>query len=222
MYKYILIDLDDTVLDFKKAESYSISLILESYNISPTENLLKQFSDINESCWMEFEKGIVKERIIFQEKRFEIFFKELNIEIDPSIINKTFLKNITETYFLVDNVVKTLSYLKDKYDLYIVSNGVKKIQVNRLTKANLINYFKDIFVSDEIGYTKPDIRFFEYVINQVGDTNLENYFLVGDREKTDIKGALNINIDSCLLNHRNIETKANYSINNLIELLNIL
>ncbi|WP_208921312.1 HAD-IA family hydrolase, partial [Enterococcus cecorum] len=71
------------------------------------------------------------------------------------------------------NSLDIVADLADKADLYVVTNGVAKTQYQRLEAAKLLPYFKDIFVSETIGYQKPRIEFFQHVFNKIAPVDLE-------------------------------------------------
>ena len=58
MYKVILIDIDDTLLDFDKAETAALIDTLEKYNIKYDEHVIKDYKRINLDYWHKFEKGL--------------------------------------------------------------------------------------------------------------------------------------------------------------------
>jgi HAD superfamily hydrolase (TIGR01549 family) len=71
----------------------------------------------------------------------------------------------------------------------ILTNGLKEAQRPRLIKTDLISFFKDIIVSDEVGISKPNPDIFYLAKQKTGNLNPENILLVGDNPITDIKAA---------------------------------
>jgi len=55
----------------------------------------------------------------------------------------------------MDGVLETLEYLKDKYDLAIVSSGVRDINEFVMHKFNLEPYFKIVITGDDVERVKP-------------------------------------------------------------------
>ena len=90
-----------------------------------------------------------------------------------------------------------LELLYEKNDLYIVSNGCSGIQAPRIAGAGLEKYFKAFFVSEDIGYDKPDMRFFEYCIAHIPDFSHGRAVIIGDSLTSDIKGGKNAGITTC-------------------------
>ena len=221
--KYILFDLDGTLLDFNMGEKNSfIKTIKEYTGYIPSDSECKMFSDINEYLFNEYSKGNLK-RIEFQEKRFEEIAQKLNLKLDKVMANKFYIEKLRYQAILYPDVLDALDYLFSKYDLYIVSNGMEIVQEERV--KNIKSYFKKRYVSERVGFNKPDKGFFDYVINDIGDNNLDNYIIVGDRLDTDILGGKIAGIKTIYLNRFNNDIKdikPDYTVNNLYELKDIL
>lgn len=207
MYKYLLIDCDDTILDFGKSERASIAQVMEKYGVSPTAKAVEKYVKLNEKFWRLFEKGkITKERIL--ELRFVKFFKKYKIDVDGKAINKEYLETLTHNVFVIDGIEDVLIYLRDKgYKLYIITNGVKSTQIARWNQTDLLKYFDGAFISEEIGYFKPQKEYFEYVVKNIGDSDLSNYLVIGDSISSDITGGINYNIDVAWFNPKKKKSK---------------
>ena len=71
MIEFLFIDLDDTILDFHKAEHIALSKTLRSLGLEPTEEVLTLYSRINKEHWERLErKEITREQVLvgrFQE-----------------------------------------------------------------------------------------------------------------------------------------------------------
>ncbi|MBO7085994.1 MAG: YjjG family noncanonical pyrimidine nucleotidase [Bacilli bacterium] len=207
MYKYLLIDCDDTILDFGKSERASIAQVMEKYGVSPTVKAVEKYVKLNEKFWRLFEKGkITKERLL--ELRFIKFFKKYKIDVDGKAINKEYLETLTHNVFVINGIEDVLKYLKDKgYKLYIITNGVKSTQIARWNQTDLLKYFDGAFISEEIGYFKPQKEYFEYVVSNIGDSDLSNYLVIGDSISSDITGGINYNIDVAWFNPKKKKSK---------------
>lgn len=224
MIKYVLFDLDGTILDFKRGEKTAFTATIEEftdYRLNNEDILL--FSEINERLFNEYASGKMK-RIEFQEKRFEEISKKLNINLDYSLANKFFLSTLRYTADMYDDVIPALEYLSKKYTLLIASNGITDIQTKRLDKAGILQLFTKIYASEEIGANKPNIKFFDYIFNDLNDYDKSKYIIIGDRLETDILGGINANIKTVLINRDNVigDIIPDYEIFDLNELKNIL
>lgn len=224
MIKNILIDLDGTILNFNAGERKSFIKTIKEFSkyILKEEDILL-FSEINERLFNEYASGKMI-RIVFQEERFKEIFNALNISADASRANKFFIDKLKYSAELYDDVIDTLLYLNEKYNLYIASNGMMAVQTKRLETAGILHLFNRCYVSEAIGVNKPDIKFFNYIFNDLNNYNKEEFIIIGDRLETDIQGGINANIKTILINRDNVKgnIKPNYEIKSLLELKKLL
>ena len=83
MLKAVLMDIDDTLLDFGKAEAAAIKKTFERIGIPATEAVIRRYSEINDSQWALLEKGeLTREQVLV--RRFDILFDELGVRNVPS------------------------------------------------------------------------------------------------------------------------------------------
>ena len=223
-YKNLLFDVDGVLLDFDKTEHFALYKTFNDHNIDFNEDIYKIYEDINKPLWNQFELGIIsKDEVV--NTRFVKLFEELNIDEDGVAFEKEYQDNLANGFFLIDYAVELLEQLKDKYDLYIVTNGVCKTQYNRLNGTDIAKYFKQIFVSEEVGYQKPMKEYFDYVKDHINDYKEEETLIIGDTIASDILGGINAGIDTCWVNRKNGVTPRlaiTYVISDLRELLDIL
>ena len=224
MIKNVLIDLDGTLLDFNKGERNAfIETINKFAGIIPNDDVCNEFSKINEFYFQEYSKGKM-ERKEFHYNRFKGIYEYLNIEADIIKSNEYYIESLKYQANIYDDVLDTLKYLSNKYNLFVASNGMTSVQIERLSKAKIDNYFKKVYVSEEIKYNKPDVKFFEYIFNDLNDFNRDDYIIIGDRLDSDIKGGINAGIKTIYLNRDNIngDIRPDYEIKGFNEIVAIL
>lgn len=223
MYKIILIDIDDTIFDFKSGEAKALINTLNKFNIKYDDNLLKKFSDINEKYFQLYAKNEMT-REQFHKARFDDLLYISKSYNDPIEVNKFYLENLAQQCEFVDGAKDVIQYLNDKYVLCIASNGKYEVQKQRLELAKIDKYFSKIYVSSQIGFNKPDKRFLDYIFNDLSEYKKSDFIIIGDREDSDILGAINSGIDSIYFNSQKKDTtlKSSYIIYNLEEIKNIL
>ena len=221
---HIFIDLDDTILDFLKAEEVALSKTLEHFNIPPTKETIQLYSKINDSLWKKLETGeMTREQILL--KRFEMLFQELNAQGDCSLVNDKYKENLSQGHWFIDGAEELLQSLYKKHNLYIVSNGTTSVQKGRIKSANIEKYFDGIFLSQDIGYNKPNVKFFEKCFEKIQDFDKNNAIILGDSVSSDIKGGINAGIKTCLFDPRNKfsgDIKPDYIIQKLSEFSDIV
>lgn len=216
MIKAIFFDVDDTLLNFKASATYAYKKMLEENHIAYDPNIEKYYHEVNQQLWQQHDHGqITRDELLI--KRFEIVFKDY----DAKKLNDSFLFNLSNSAYVNTNTIETLSTLAKQYPLYAASNSQYELQIKRLELANIKQYFTDIYCSSAIGYTKPDIRFYQ---NCIAKTNLKakEILMVGDNIITDIEGAKKAGLQTCLydLDHKvNDLTYCDYRIDDLLELI---
>ena len=224
MYKFILLDLDNTIFDFDITERNSFKKIIESFSMKYDFEILNQYKKINTSLWRLLEQGKVTKDIVLN-TRFSEFFKLYNLTVDGEKVEKQFRKYLNESSDLVPNAKSTLIELKRRgKKLYTASNGVYSTQVQRLTNAGILHLFNDIFISEKIGFEKPSIHFFDYCFDNIKNFERNKIIMVGDSVSSDIQGAINASIDSCYYKYNKELDCSNstYTINDISELLDIV
>ncbi len=93
-------------------------------------------------------------------------------------------------------------------------------QKRKLENSGLDVLFDGIFISDQIGYEKPDIRFFDHIWKQTGVYEKDDVLIVGDSLTSDMQGGNNAGIRCCWYNPEDKENNTNVKIDYLIHDLN--
>ena len=227
MIKTLLWDIDGTLLDFSKAEEYGIRKCFDIFGLGEcTDEMLLRYSKINRKYWEKLERNeITKQQVLTD--RFVEFFKAENIEFnDVDKFNDEYQMRLGDKSFPCDNALETVMALKGKYKQYAVTNGTIIAQQRKLKQSGLIDIFDDIFISDEIGFEKPSVEFFDAVQEKIGMFKKDEVMIIGDSLTSDIKGGNNAGILCCWYNPLNLTNKDNlkidYEIRNINEILNII
>ncbi len=226
MIKFVFLDIDDTLLDFGKAEAAAIKKTFERIGIPSTEAVIKRYSEINDSQWALLERGeLTREQVLV--RRFDILFDELGVRSVPSEMAQASYEYLLGIgHYFVDGAQELLEELKDKYELYIVSNGTAFVQDRRLKSSGIAPYFKDIFISERLGADKPSKEFFDIVFSKIEGFNKSEAIIVGDRLGSDVLGGINAGIKTCWFNPKGLPANpaipADYEIRALSELPQLL
>lgn len=224
MYDIILMDLDNTILDFDAAEKESFRKIIELSELTYTDELLQQYKEINKSLWNCLEQGNLTKEVVLN-MRFSEFFKLYGIQVDGRDLEKKYRFHLDNSSSLIPNAEYTLTELKMMGKrIYSASNGVFTTQIKRLSNAGIIDLFDGHFISDKIKYEKPSPYFFDYCLKSIGAALNSSIIMVGDSPTSDVQGAVNTGIKSCYYQHnKNVEcTYADYIIHDISELLDIV
>ena len=217
--------MDDTLLDFHRAEEVALQHTFDHFGIDFNQITLETYKAINQMFWKEFEHGNVSISQV-QEGRFSVFFNEIGVLADGVDGNNEYQHQLSNHVYVIENAFDTLNYLSQKYDLFIVTNGVATTQRKRIIKANFSRYFRHLFISEEIGASKPSPSFFAAVIDYVRDDKLDKYLIIGDSLSSDIIGGINYGIDTCWYNPKSIianqSISPTFNIGNLSNLCSLL
>ena len=178
----VFFDLDNTILDFNKAERVALSRTLEALGIPPTEEVCARYSVINLAQWKLLEKGLISRREV-KLGRFRLLFEELGADVSPEQAAAAYESLLGIGHYFMEGAQELLLELRGRYRLYLVTNGTAAVQHGRLKSADLPKYFEDIFISEEIGFNKPDVRYFERCFERIPDFKKENAVIVGDRRR---------------------------------------
>ncbi|MCT2536177.1 YjjG family noncanonical pyrimidine nucleotidase [Aquibacillus koreensis] len=224
-YKTLLFDIDDTLLDFGAAEKLALQLLFEEHDYTLTPEMETHYKEINRGLWESFEEGKIEREEVLH-TRFSNLFKAYGLEVDGVLLEKSYRNYLGQGNQLLEGALELISDLTQHYDLYIVTNGVSVTQRKRLRNSGLFPLFKDIFISDEIGYQKPLKEFFDHVFSSVPDFVAEETLIIGDSLNADIKGGQQAGLDTCWINpskkHNHTGIRPTYEMERLEELYQIL
>lgn len=201
MIEFLFLDLDDTILDFHKAEAIALSKTLHSLGLEPTEQVLSRYAQINRAHWQRLErKELSREQVLLG--RFEALFQEFGFSVDAGTAAGMYEDNLSVGHYFLPGAEETLRILSRDYKLYLASNGTAKVQAGRLKSANISQYFQKIFISQEIGADKPDIVYFQRCAQQIPDFDSSRAMMVGDSLTSDILGGIRAGMKTCWVNGR--------------------
>lgn len=225
--KYILWDIDGTLIDFDYAEKEGLNNTFQKFNLGElTTEQLEIYKGINDKYWKMLERGEISKKEVL-EGRFVEFFNLYGI--DTSIIpefNKEYQISMGDIAQYNLHGKETVIKLKDNYKQYAVTNGTIVAQEKKLAKSGLDKLLDGIFISEEIGIDKPSKEYFQEVFKRVGSTNQDEYIIIGDSMTSDILGGKQMGIKTCWYNPHMKENKydysADYEIHDLAEVEEIL
>ncbi len=200
MIKVILWDIDGTLLDFKKSESFAIKKCFKELGIcsDTTDEMVARYSVINHRLWNELAEGKHTKKEVLN-LRFEEFFKSEGIDYtDCEKLNSLYQVYLGEYFFFFEDGKETLLKLKENYKQYAVTNGTAIAQHKKLALSGLDKIFDGVFISDEIGIDKPHKEFFDKVFEKIGDYKNDEVVIIGDSVLNDMQGGTNAGIHTIL------------------------
>lgn len=214
--KYLLFDADQTLWDFKKTEEIALSILFNYFNIPNNEEMVEKYMSGNSLCWKEYEEGKLSLKEL-ETKRWELFFSKTGLSYSAKEAAELFGKSIAENGILLEGAEDFLSSIRD-LPKALVTNGIARIQRRRLKDTKIEKYFDHIFISDEIGYHKPQKELFLYILQKI-EKKSKDCIMIGDSEKSDIEGAISVNMESIYFSLCGKKSaKATYCVSNYKEL----
>ena len=188
MIENVLLDLDDTLLSFRKSEKKAIKKTLAAMGLRRGKSVIRLYSAVNAQMWKKLERGeTTREQILVE--RFRILFRELGVSADAFKAKQLYEENLKKS---------VLKKAHKRYRLYLVSNGTAAVQDRRIEIAGIARYFNGIFISERVGFVKPDKAFFDACFSFIPDFSRDKTVIVGDSLSSDIAGGINAGIRTCL------------------------
>ncbi len=225
MIKAVLIDIDNTLLDFHKCSREAMCLAADDYGIVFPENYFEIFTEINNSLWAKIERGKLDRQGLFK-IRWNMIFEKMGINADGVAFEERFREYIKKCAIPVEGANEILEYLSGKYYVCVASNSELAQQEKRLKKAGMMPFIRKIFTSEEIGYAKPSAGFFEACKKELSSFEKDEIILIGDSVTADINGAKAYGFRTCWFNFdKKADAEcaaADFIVDELTEIRNIL
>lgn len=225
-YKFLLFDLDHTLLDFAAAEELALSQFLEAMAVEDKEAFKAYYKPMNLAMWKDLEQGKISKQELIN-TRFSRSFAHFGRAVDGAKMALLYQEYISQQGQTFDGAVELLQELTEQgYELYGATNGVTYIQEKRLAHSPIHPFFKHIFISEQMGTKKPEAFFFEKIAEQIAGFTKEQALMIGDSLTADIQGGNHAGIDTVWYNPSSLENRTSalptYEVNNYQELLALL
>ena len=225
--KTIFFDSDDTIVDHKACEKQALLHLFEGIGTKYKQEYQEIFRPLDRKLWDDvalYTSEIPKEEIA--EYRFKILFDKIHLDYkDYKNANKLFQEGLEHSVALMEKADEVIKDLYNKnYKLYVVTNGLIRLQKPRIINSKIGSYFTDIIVSEEVGERKPNPKIFNTLLKRYNLKSTE-VVMIGNSILKDIQGAQNANIKTIWYNpkqkNNNTEIIPDYEIKSLLELKNI-
>ena len=200
MHHNFLFDLDQTLLDFHASEYKALGIVLRANGLSFSDEIYRAFKAYNKSLWLELEKGTISRTELFT-KRFQDVFSRCEGEtagLDPLKVNDDFIRTMSVNGVLMDGALEFVRKAKESIAdarIYIASNGATVNAKGRIASTGLDRYIDELFISEDMGVTKPDAAFFDLCLNRIREPR-SSCIMIGDSLSSDMLGAKNASLDS--------------------------
>ena len=225
-YKFLLFDLDHTLLDFDTAEDIALTQLLKEEGVEDIRAYKDYYVPMNKALWKDLEeKKITKQELV--NTRFSKLFSHFGIEKDGVYLAERYQFYLAQQGQVFSGAMELLDSLIDRgYELYAATNGITTIQTGRLAQSGLAPYFNQIFISEQLQTQKPDALFYDKIGQQIAGFSKEKTLMIGDSLTADIQGGNNADIDTVWYNSHHLENKTKaqptYEVDSYLALLLIL
>lgn len=185
MIRHVFMDLDNTLLDFSKAEAIAVKKTLKTLGIECPEAVIRRYSQLNLAQWK---------------------LLELGTDASPQEAARIYEELLAVGHYFIDGAEWLLDSLYGRYKLYLATNGTAAVQNSRLKSAGIRRYFEYVFISEELDCNKPSKDFFERCFQNIPDFKTEEAVMVGDSLSSDILGGINAGIKTVWFNQELIKS----------------
>lgn len=225
MIKAVLLDIDNTLLDFSKCSQLAIQKSFSQHNLEYSQKVFSTFCAENEVLWKKIERGEYTREQLHKE-RWNIIFKKLAIDYNGVKVEQSFLDNLYDCVVLVDGALDIVKYLSKKYYLCTASNAPNDQQYNRLKIAGIYPYIKKVFTSEALGVDKPLPQFFDKVFSCLEGITPSQTAIIGDSITADINGGKKYGLTTIWYNHLKVAEPQqkfyDYKVDSLSQIKDIL
>jgi 2-haloacid dehalogenase len=187
MIKAVLIDIDDTLLDFTLSARAAMRQGFEEYGLPFSERACGAFTRVNDALWRQIERGELTTDELFA-RRWNEIFALLGVEADGARFERRFLALLHATAIPVEGAAELCRYLSGRYVLCAASNAFYDQQRDRLRAAGMLPYFSHLFISERLGLRKPDRAFFGACLASLPGVRADECVMIGDSLTADVAG----------------------------------
>ena len=223
--KNIFFDLDHTLWDFERNSALTFDLLFKNYNLKINLNdFLDIYVPINLKYWRLYRNDeITKEYLRFN--RLNDAFTKLEMRVPNDLIDKIsydYVDHLPKFNHLIEGAHELLEYLRNKYSLYLITNGFRNVQFNKLKNSGIDVFFDFVFDSDSVGVKKPNPLIFNHALDK-SKSQADESVMIGDSYEADILGSLAVGMNA--IHYINFGEKYHNKcliVNNLLSIKDIL
>ncbi len=225
-YRHLFFDLDHTLWDFDAnavetlGDLYS-EMELSAKGVHSFDAFTQHYLHHNAILWDRYHNGFISAEDLKWKRMWRTMLEfKIGDEQLARSMSEHFLQVLPTKKNLFPYTKEILQHLKDKnYVLHLITNGFEKTQKRKIEHAEIAHYFDEIITSEKSNSVKPQKEIFDCALRLTG-ASLQESIMIGDNPDADIKGAINVGMDSVFVNHLNkkIELNPTYTICHLQEL----
>lgn len=182
-YKAVLFDYDGTLTDRTRSAYEGFKRVLKRY-FPNMEAGSPSFEGVLQQCLLWDEYGTIGKKTVMERVRDHWL---PGLDVDQAV--KEWYEVFPDCQFWTEGMPETISALKEKYRVGMVTNGPHDRQWPKIHKMKMDGMFDPIIVSGDFGRKKPDPSIYEAAAAYL-HVRCDECIYVGDTFHTDIVGAL--------------------------------
>lgn len=225
MLTTVLIDVDNTLLDFNECVKETIEIMFKRYKLECSERVFPVFKEVNDMLWLKIEEGELDRQGLYK-VRWKTIFERLGINEDGPSFENEFRLAFSKSKQVVSGAYELLEYLSKKYTVCAASNASAWQQNKRLNNSDMMKYLTHLFISEELGAPKPKKEFFDKCFERLGNISKDEVVLIGDSLSADISGGVAYGIKTIWFNYDKLpvteDIKADIIVDSLAEIKNYI
>ncbi len=224
-YDIVLCDSDETLLDFNASYAFALEKTLVSLGVKVDLSCaIKIYREINDEVWGKLERGEIT-RDELSVMRAKMLASRLGVNFAPNDFNDIYVSEMQKTRFVIDGAIEFCDRVRATgAKLYVITNSFERIAKGRLKALDA--HIDGYFISETVGFNKPDVRFFDAVLSSIGAKDKSRLIVFGDSETSDIKGGVDSGLDTCLFDRSakraDGKTDADYRVRSYDEFFKLL
>jgi putative hydrolase of the HAD superfamily len=228
-YEALFFDLDHTLWDYETNSRDTLHELHKDFNLREKygislQQFFAKFEEVNHKLWSRYNNREIN-RDHIRSDRFRDILTSFYIEDEAlsAELSRLYIDRCPAKTSLFPFAMDCLTYLQERYPLYILTNGFDDVQAIKLKNASIHTFFREVITSETTGHRKPSKEIFEHAVARAG-VHAERCLMVGDNLQADIAGALNAGLHAAFFNplgHKHT-LRPHFEISCLSEVRNIL
>ncbi len=183
--RFLIFDADDTLLDYERDSSSALASTCRRFRINADFSSIHSiYRTINLQLWEQAEVGLISRETVSR-LRFERLLAQFGVyDVNASEMADTYLEELSHQATFFPGVEDALGRLRQKYVMFLLTNGISRVQRNRFGSLKLDRFFDRIVISDDVGLTKPNPALISLLLDPI-PWDPADVLIIGDSMTSD-------------------------------------
>lgn len=199
-YRWLLFDLDGTLLDYAAAEARALEATLVDAGLEPSATVTADYRRINAGHWAALERGETTQARLRVARWEDLLAAHGFADTDPSEVADAYIRHLAAGSQLLEDAEPVMADLARDHHLALITNGIADVQRPRVAASGLTAHAEVLVISDEVGAAKPDAAIFDAAFAAMDAPGREEVLMVGDSLTSDIAGGAAYGLDTVWFN----------------------